>query len=238
MLDRVLDFVYPRTCEICGRAADRPRSYLCSDCVNRLPFVPPQGCCRRCGRDACESLVEFVCEDCRTYRPRFDRAASAFRMEGEARELLNAFKFRGHYWLRDDLAEFLCAAVESHFEAAAVELVTWVPSTLGHYYDRGFTPSRDLAKAVARRLGKPAPPFVLRRQNAPRRQGTLSEEERRVNVVGTVGVRRPELVAGRTVLVVDDVMTTGSTLSECADVLKRAKAKAVWCVSVVRSLHT
>ena len=200
--------------------------------------MQPQGCCRRCGRDACKTLVDFVCQDCLEHRPRFDRAASAFRMEGEARELMNAFKFRGHYWLRDDLVEFMRAAVDSHFEAGKIDLVLSVPSTLPHFYDRGFTPCRELAKALAKRLGRPCPPFVLKRQNSPRRQGTLTEEERRTNVVGTVGVRRPELVAGKTVLVVDDVMTTGSTLSECADVLKKAKAQEVWCVSAVRSLHT
>ena len=86
--------------------------------------------------------------------------------------------------------------------------------------------------------GKPCPPLVLRRKNAPKRQGRLGEAERRTNVVGTVGVLRPSAVAGRTVLVVDDVMTTGSTLSECAAELKRAGAARVWCLSLARSLHT
>ncbi len=230
--------MWPRTCEVCGRPVDRPGRHVCSDCLNRLPFVPATGCCRRCGRDALGLDEEFLCEDCRAYRPHFDRAASALRMDGEAREMLNAFKFRNHYWLRDDLVDFLEAAVRARFDVAQVDVVLSVPSTLFHLWDRGYTPCRVLAKPLARRLGKPCPPFVLRRKNAPKRQGRLSEAERRTNVIGTFGVMRPAVVAGKTALVVDDVMTTGSTLSECAAELKRAGAARVWCVSLVRSLRT
>lgn len=225
-------------CEVCGRPVDRAGRHICSDCLNRLPFVPATGCCRRCGRDASGLDAEFLCEDCRTYRPHFDRAASALRMEGEAREMLNAFKFRNHYWLRDDLVDFLEAAVRARFDVAKIDCVLSVPSTLFHLWDRGYTPCRVLAKPLARRLGKTCPPFALRRKNAPKRQGRLNEAERRTNVIGTFGVMRPAVVAGQTALLVDDVMTTGSTLSECAAELKRAGAARVWCVSLVRSLHT
>ena len=238
MLAKVLDIVWPRICEVCERPVDRSGRHVCSDCLNRLPFVPTTGCCRRCGRDALGLDAEFLCEDCRAYRPHFDRAASALRMDGEAREMLNAFKFRNHYWLRDDLVDFLEAVVRARFDVAQVDVVLSVPSTLFHLWDRGYTPCRVLAKPLARRLGKPCPPFVLRRKNAPKRQGRLSEAERRTNVIGTFGVMRPAVVAGKTALVVDDVMTTGSTLSECAAELKRAGAARVWCVSLVRSLHT
>ena len=159
-------------------------------------------------------------------------------MDGAARAMLNAFKFRNHHWLRDDLVDFLEAAARARFDVAQIDLVLAVPSTLLHLWDRGYTPCRVLAKPLARRLGKPCPPLVLRRKNAPKRQGRLGEAERRTNVVGTVGVLRPSAVAGRTVLVVDDVMTTGSTLSECAAELKRAGAARVWCLSLARSLHT
>lgn len=159
-------------------------------------------------------------------------------MEGVAREMLNAFKFRNHHWLRDDLVDFLEASVRARFDVAGIDCVLSVPSTILRLWDRGYTPCRVLAKPLARRLGKPCPPFVLRRKNAPRRQGRLSEEERRVNVIGTFGVMRPAVVAGRTTLLVDDVMTTGSTLSACAAELKDAGAARVWCVSLVHSLHT
>jgi len=173
------------------------------------------------------------------YRPSFDRAASALRLEGQAHEMVNAFKFRNHIWMRDDFVDWMEAAARARFRTDLVDVVVPMPSTLLHRIDRGYNPSECLARPLARRLGKPCDPRALRRTGSPRRQGGLSEEERRVNVVGTFACRRayPES-PGATVLLVDDIMTTGSTLSECAKELKRAGAARVWCLTLARSLHT
>lgn len=238
MLDRLLDFIWPRRCELCGRPVDRRGRHVCADCVNRLPFIPTRGCCKRCGRDAVGLDAEFECEECKAFKPSYDRVASVMRMDGAAREMLNAYKFRYHYWLRDDLVEWMAAAVNARFRADEIDVVLAVPLTWKRLLNRGYNQCRVLAKPLAKILGKPCPPFVMKRVNAPRQQARLSEEERRKNVVGTFAVRRPEVVRGKVVLVVDDVMTTGSTLSECARVLKKAGASKVYCVSFVRSLKT
>ena len=242
MLARLLDIVWPRRCEVCARPVDRPRRHVCSDCLNRLPFVPVEGCCRRCGRDAEGLNGEFLCEDCRASRPCYDRAASALRLEGDVREMVNAFKFRDHVWMRDDFVDWLEAAARTRFAVDGISVVAPMPSTLLHRIDRGYNQCDCLARALARRLGKPYDARALRRVGSPRRQGGLSEEDLHANVVGTFGCRRS--FAGRaggpgaTVLVVDDIMTTGSTLSECARELKRAGTARVWCLTLARSLRT
>ena len=208
-----------------------------------MPFVPVDGCCRRCGRDAVGLDGEFLCEECRCFRPAFDRAASVLRFEGEAREMVNAFKFRNHLWLRDDFADWLEAVVRARFKVDEADVVVPMPSTIRHRLDRGYNQCEYLGKALAKRLGKPFCARALRRVGSPRRQGGLSEEERRANVVGTFACRRsfasaPATGRPATVLVVDDVMTTGSTLSECARELKRAGAARVWCVTLARSLRS
>ena len=159
-------------------------------------------------------------------------------MDGEARHMMNSFKYHAHFWLRDDLVDLMEAVVRARFHVDEIDLVLSMPSTAWHLWKRGYNPARELAKPLARRLGRPAPAFVVRRDGRPRRQAGLSEEERRANAVGTFAVTRPKVVAGKTVLVVDDVMTTGSTLSDCAATLKRAGAARVWCVSAVRSLRS
>lgn len=237
LLGKLLDFIWPRTCEVCGRPADRPGRHVCSDCLNRLPFLPVDGCCRCCGRAAEKLSGEFLCEDCRARRPAFDRAASAIQFDGDAREAVNAFKFRGHFWMRDDFADWLEAVVRTRFRVAEIDLVLPMPSTLWHRFDRGYSQCAYLAKALAERLGKPYDGGVLRRKGHPKRQGGLSEEERRENVVGTFAVRRPAAVRGKTVLVVDDIMTTGSTLSACAGELKASGAVRVWCATLAHSLR-
>lgn len=239
ILDRLLDFVWPRNCEVCARACDRVGRHVCSDCLNRIPFVPQDGVCRVCGRAVEGFEGEYLCEDCSrpSTRPSFDRAASAFRFEDKAREMLLGYKFDGRLWLRSDFADWLEAAARARFDAAAVDVVVPMPVTRFHRVDRGYNQSAYLAEELAGRLDRRYLAGALARRGSPRRQAELAEEERRENVKGTVVVRRPADVRGRTVLVVDDVMTTGSTLSECAKVLKEAGARRVWCVTLARSIR-
>ena len=200
--------------------------------------MPTDGCCRRCGRAAEKLKGDFLCEDCRAEKPAFDRAASALQFDGEARELVNAYKFRQALWLRDDFVDWLEAASRARFNVGEIDVVLPMPSTFLHRFDRGYNQCAYLAKALAKRLERPCAEGVVVRRGSPETQGKLSEEARRENVVGTFAVRRPEQVRRRTVLVVDDIMTTGSTLSECAAELKRAGAVRVWCVTLARSLRT
>ena len=234
----VLDFVWPRRCEICGKPVDRPGRHVCADCLNRLPFTPTDGCCRRCGRAAERLDGEFLCRDCREVRPSFDRAASAVTFDGEARELVNGFKFRYRLWLRTDFVDWLEAVARVRFRVDEIDLVVPMPSTRWHRFDRGYNPCDWLGAALAKRLGRPYERRALKRVGAPKRQGGLSEDERRTNVLGTFAVRKPAAVAGKTVLVVDDIMTTGSTLSACAAELKRSGVCRVWCVTLARSFRT
>lgn len=236
----ILDCIWPRRCEVCERPVDRPGRCLCTECLNRIPFVPTDGVCAVCGR-AVEGLEgEYLCEDCsrRATRPAFDRAVSAFRFEGKAREMLLDYKFNRHLWLRDDFTDFLEAAVRARFDVAQVDVVIPMPVTLFHRLDRGYNQSAYLAEALAKRLDRRADGRILKRRGSPKRQAGLDEADRRENVKGTVAVRRPDRIRGRTVLLVDDVMTTGSTLSECAEALKASGASRVWCATLTRSIRT
>lgn len=224
---------------MCGRPSDRPGRHVCADCLNRIPFLPQTGCCRVCGRAVAGQGAEFLCEDCRrpSTRPAFDRAASAASYEDAVREMVHSYKFRQHLWLRSDFADWMEAALAARFDVAQIDAVMPVPSTLSRRINRGCNQSEYLAAELARRFDRVHLPRALRRVGSPKRQAGLSEEERRENAKGTFAVRRPELVRGRTLLVVDDVMTTSSTLSECARVLKEAGAWRVWCAALARSVR-
>lgn len=224
---------------MCGRTVDRPARHICVSCLARLPFVPQVGCCSVCGR-AVEGLAnDYLCEDCSgAGRPHFDRAASALRFEGVARELVLGFKFRRRLWLRDDLVDWMESALRARFDASAVDVVLPMPATPWHRLDRGYNQCAYLARPLARRVDRRYDGGILVRTGLPRRQSSLTEQERRENAKGTFRVRHAERVRGRTVLVVDDVMTTGATLSECARALKLAGAWRVWGLTVVRSIRT
>lgn len=149
--------------------------------------------------------------------------------------MLNDFKFKNHYWLRNDFADWLEGVARARFKVDEVDLVLPMPSTLVHRMDRGFNPCDYLGRVLAKRLKKPYVARALERVDVRRRQRGLSEEDRRTNVVGTFHVRKPAAVHEKTVLVVDDILTTGSTLSECAAELKLAGAARVWCVTLART---
>ena len=209
----------------------------------RLPFVPRDGLCRRCGRDAAGLDGEFLCEDCRTHAPHFDRAACVFRFEGEARELVNAFKFRERLETRDDLVDFLEATVRARFKVDEIDCVVPIPSTLGHRWMRGYNQCALLAKPLAKRLGKPCQ-NLLKRVGCPKRQGGLGEKDRRENIVGTFEFKGDATFLSRenkktpfTILLLDDIMTTGSTLSEAAKTLKAAGIGRVWTLALARSIR-
>ena len=191
LLQRALDLLWPRNCEICGRPVDRDARYICAECLNRIPFVRPE-----------DGMYEI------------DDAASAVRFECETREIINGYKFKNSIWLRDDFVDWIEAAARARFDVAAIDAVVAIPTTLSH-----------IGRAVAR-------------TGHPKRQSSLTEEERVENVKGTFVVREPSLVRGRTILLVDDIMTTGSTLSECSKTLKDAGAWRVWSVTLARSVRT
>lgn len=239
----LLDIIWPRKCEICGRPADRPGRYLCSDCLMRLPMIPVTGCCRKCGRDVPELDREYLCEDCRTHRPAFDRVASALRFEEDARQLLLDYKFKRSLWLKNDFVDLLEGVARARFKVEEIDLVLPMPTTLRHRIDRGYNQCDYLAAGLAKRLGRPFLKHGLRRVGDFERQGGLDEERRRTNVIGTFEVtsagrrRFAKLTEKATVLVLDDIMTTGATLSECAKTIKESGISRVWCVSLCRSIR-
>lgn len=241
MLQKLLDFIWPRKCAVCSGASDRPGRYICSDCLMRLPFTPVDGLCSCCGRDAPGVEGGFLCSECmEPPRPNFDRVGNVFRFEGHMREMISAYKFRGALHLRDDFVDFLEAYAKVRFRIEEIACVLPMPSSFSNRFWRGYNQCEYLAKPLSQRLSLPYCSRALRRTGLFRRQAELSGEERRINVKGTFAVTRKgeevikNLPPGKAILLLDDIMTTGSTLSECAKTLKAAGAQEVWCITLAR----
>lgn len=204
----------------------------------RLPFAEQEGACRVCGKPVASPGPELLCSDCAgEYAPAFDRAASALRFEGDGRRMLLDFKFNQHVWLREDLVDWIEASARARFAVTAADCVIPVPITRFHLIDRGMFTVGCLAEQLAKRLDRRYLPKTIVRCKGPKRQSSLTEKARRENVLGTFAVRHAERIRGRTVLLVDDVLTTGATLSECARCLKNAGVWRVWAVTLARSVR-
>ena len=230
----VLDLVFPRICAGCGGAVDRAGGYLCWNCFSSIE-LRETGLCATCGLRIASAVAHtFVCSACRNTPPGFDRSRSAAHFGGVLRGLLHQFKYGGGTWLCADLTDLLQGCVLAHYAAGEVDAVVPVPLHAGRQRDRGYNQAALLAGLLARRLDRPCLADALARVRATPTQTRLHADERRLNVRGAFAARAPEWVRGRTVLLVDDVMTTGATLSEAAATLRRAGAWRVWAATVAR----
>jgi ComF family protein len=152
------------------------------------------------------------------------------------REALHAFKFRGRRALAAPLGDLLAELAPPVLPGPAADLLVPVPLHPRRERERGFNQALLLARRLGRVWARQVGGDVLVRSVATRPQTDLSADERRANVRGAFVLRHPEAVAGRHVVLVDDIMTTGATAAECAACLRRAGAASVGVLTVARVL--
>lgn len=230
----VLDLVFPRQCAACGGAVGRELCHVCWDCLAGMwPVCSPF--CSMCG-DPVPGPIQhhYTCSLCVGHPPGFDYARSAFMYRGAMADLIKALKYHHDLHLSRDLATMLLACVNVHYSAIDIDAVIFVPLHRRKEIKRTYNQSRLIARELARMLGKPLIPDALQRVRDTPSQTELTSVQRRKNVRGAFRVCRPQWLDGRRCLLVDDVMSTGSTVSECARELKKAGAAAVRVVTVAR----
>jgi len=232
-----LDVLFPRACVGCGQAAGDDYDYLCWDCLRDLTIIQFPFC-SVCG-DPVDGWVEgpFECPACSRSRPSFVRARSAVRYVGAMQAAIRAFKYQGATWLCRDLTTCLLACVEVQFVEVVIDTISWVPLAPDRERERSYNQAQLLARNLARRWQRPGrlPAMAsLRRIRSTPTQTHLTASQRVANVAQSFSVEKTFQPAGKRILLVDDVMTTGATLNECARTLKKAGAEAVYAVTVAR----
>jgi len=226
-----LDLVAPNTCLACagGRQA---RAGLCDRCLRHVRPQPPDPC-PRCAAPLGPGALLAACSHCDALRPRFGAAVAAGPYAGFLGELVRRAKYGRDPVLAVPLGELLAAAVRSWDGRANLTDVLPVPGTASRIRERGFHLADLLAERLADELRVPLRAGWLARVGDPVPQAALARSERRRAARGTVALRtsrwawRVPRVAGRRVLVVDDVLTTGATANECARVLLDAGSEFV-----------
>ena len=223
-LEALSDLFYPQRCVGCeGRASD----VLCRGCFEALPGVG-RPFCARCGMPT--AFEAFVCDGCKGTDFAFQSARAPLRYEGVGKGIVHALKYRGYTKVVEKLAVPLMSEVlagEGPYDA-----IVPVPLHPSRRRKRGFNQAELLARGLARPVGAPVA-GALRAVRRTRDQVELSAAGRRANVAGAFAAE--ERVRGR-VLLVDDVFTTGATMSACAGALLRAGAEEVHAVSLCRTV--
>ncbi|MBO7399264.1 MAG: ComF family protein [Clostridia bacterium] len=230
----LLDALFPRLCPICGKPSDRPERTICWDCFSSIDLYR-ESLCERCGRFAEGEIKHaFTCSVCLSMPPLFDKARAAGRFSFELRDLVHQLKYGGATWLASDLADFLEGCVTAHFPSKKIDVVLPVPLHPLRLRERTYNQASLLAEELAKRLDRRFDNCSLIRIRQTETQTHFNAKERRKNMNGAFSVIRPEWIQKRTVLLVDDVMTTGSTFDACAYALKKAGARTVWAVALAR----
>ncbi len=232
----LIDFFFPPRCPFCGenRKEEDP-SGVCPACLAQIRRVSSPRCpC--CGIGFVSDRGEdHLCSDCLGETRHFAKARALAHYEGLLAETISRFKYRGDSRLGRPLGDLLAAYADPDFSFADYLLVIPVPLHSPRLRRRGFNQSLLLARRISRRHSLPLNFTALRRTRATAPQTELSAAERQKNIRGAFAVARQSDVAEKTILLVDDVFTTGATVTECAKVLLRAGAKRVDVLTLARA---
>jgi len=227
-LRQVLDFALPPRCAGCGTIVDEVHSF-CADCWPNIDFLGESGC-STCGMPL-EATDAELCGACIAAPPRIQRTRSAVAYGDLSRGIALRLKYGRKVALARTMARYMKPLVASSDEEA---LLVPVPLHRARLWQRGFNQSALVARELARQTGLRSEPHLLRRiKRTPPLKG-MSLRQRRRTVAGAFAVDASADLRGRTIVLVDDVLTTGSTANACARALKRAGAGRVELVSWAR----
>ncbi len=224
----VLDFALPPRCGGCGAIVDDVDSF-CTDCWRKLEFL--QGGCERCGLPLKGTEAE-TCGACLAQPPRLDRIRAAVAYDDISRSIALRLKYGRKIALARTMSRYMRPLVG---ELPSDALLVPVPLHRRRLWSRGFNQSAIVARELSRRTGIPVAVDALRRTRAAPPLKGMGMRQRRRTVAGAF--RSTMDLRGQTVILVDDVLTTGSTANACARVLKRAGAGRVDLVSWARVIR-
>lgn len=202
----LMDFFFPRRCPFCGRPVGRER--VCRDCETSLP---------RCDRVL--------------HGAGYGAATAPLWYDGDVRRALLDFKFKRRLGGLDAFGQLMAACAKERYDGAFDD-VTWVPVSARRLKKRGFDQARFLCASFCVDWHTEPVETLRKVVDNPAQSSLPDREQRRANVLGVYEAVEPERIAGKRWLLIDDLMTTGATLSECVRVLKEAGAADVVCLTL------
>ena len=213
LIQYLKEILFPPKCILCRELLEGEQTDLCTRCRMETDDYPQE-----------KLKLQFI-----------DRAAAVWYYKGNVRKALHRYKFRRGTFLADPFGRFLAMKILSS-GMEDVDLVTWVPISPIRRIFRGYDQDELLARVVARELELTCAPTLKKIRHNRAQSGISGYAKRRANVLGVYRCMDNEKVSGTRILLVDDILTTGATASECARVLLTAGAEKVYC-AVVASAH-
>lgn len=215
MIRRLMQLLYPPKCILCQTLLDKKETDLCHKCRTTLEdYIPPK------------KNISFVAS-----------WQAMWYYKDNVRDSILRYKFNGRISYGPVYARFLALRL-MQWEMTDFDLITWVPISAKRRRKRGFDQVKILCVHTARELGRKATATLKKHRHTPAQSSLPHPSQRRANVLGAYRVIDPKTVVGKRILLLDDVITTGSTVSECARVLLTAGAKEVYCAAIAATSYT
>jgi ComF family protein len=233
LVNTLIELFYPSNCVGCGQPQEAG-ILLCNKCKGTSPRIQAPFC--RCCSRPFEGLItqEFACPNCEDRVPAFDCAVSIYQPKGVLRDLIHRFKYGRQFYLRRVLTEYLAETMQdSRMQMLPVDALVPVPLHPTRLRERGFNQADALAETLSSKRDLPVLRCVERRRYTST-QTRFDRFERMRNLRNAFAMRKNSDVRGKHLVLLDDVLTTGSTLHECALVLRAAGAESVRAITVAR----
>jgi len=227
----IRDFIFPPVCLVCEKDTDG--APICDDCLALIQPIE-RGFCQLCGRPLGRKRRSYICPECVRKPLALARVRAWARFTHPLDKLVYAFKYARYSRLARFFARRLALVVQSDGLLGSADAIIPIPLHLSKRWWRGYNQSELLARELSSQTGIGMLDCIKRRR-VTRTQTRLTPEQRRANVEGAFSMRKgvgPMLLAGRKVILLDDVITSGSTLDEAAEVLFDAGAETVYGLTV------
>lgn len=241
-LGRLLDCLYPPRCRFCRAATFSAHDCFCDDCRERVRVIDCP-VCTICGRPFLDtSGDDHLCGPCIQRPPHFARARSWAcyptdeREEHPLRSVVQRFKYGRKVSLGKPLGRLMAESCHGLFEAHAIDVIVPVPLHRKRLRWRGFNQSGVLAREIGRAWSLPVDPFTLVRSRETPPQTQLHEDERRRNMRRAFAIAAKRSVENKSVLLIDDVYTSGATVNECSRALVGGGAREVCVLTLARTV--
>lgn len=224
----IVDIVFPSYCAVCEVPLESNEKVVCEQCYYSIKSID-SSFCQHCGRPLKRRASE--CKKCTEDRLSLTRIRAFGLYDKTLSSIIHLFKYGQKPSLGTRLGRLMSIAVLRDPLLSTAELVIPVPLHPVRHRERGYNQSELLASALVKSIGLSLITNVLVRKKNTKFQTSLSPEERFDNVAGAFFVKQPEILKGKKVLLVDDVMTTGSTLHSCAEALLSGGAQEVYGIT-------
>ncbi len=247
----MLDFIFPNVCPFCERVSKDRK--ICDSGLSRIKFIDGCSICLRCGvpfgftettqRDACPdelgstpSVPSHFCGECLLGGFHFERARSIAFYDGLLRDTLHRFKYEGKLNLGGVLSNILIEYFPGDLDIP--DVIIPVPLYIDRLRKREYNQSVVFCENISKYLGVFFTPFVLKRVRDTKPQFEIrNEDEKRKNVKGAFSIENSKKIEEKSILLIDDVFTTGSTINECARALLDSDASRVQVLTLMRAVQ-